>query len=285
MTIKNTSKLILANDMASRAKGLESGSRGLALIGFAEALRTPSILSYRDSDGKARVFGLRDYPFPVMKPDGTRDGKAKSSQLTTILVTMLGVPDNAQAVADAAASKALVNATLGAAIYYNAKAFTFGCDARGNLTGVPFEVAFDCVTKEGKPTPEFLRVEALVKAAKPKAKGDALIGMVRGFKLTCDGSRHPILGKLPTSAQVVARLKAAAVDTGLIPAPDKRDVSRDDSDDGQSLMAAMKLIGETFAAWNMAEGESKVAWSEELDALARQTYAPLAYYIEHNPKG
>lgn len=285
--------MVAAVREAFKAEELNEASKAHGVLGLQPVLASPSLLSARvGKDEKPYLFKLEEAAFPRRKPDGSIDGKLRTAVTNEILERVYLIPK-----ADlpfAAPAKRLFNATFGAALWLRKHPeVTLGVNGAGQLTNVPFELAFDFVDGKGQPTDAFRRVAAFVEAnaslkGRKAPEGAKLEGEVRKMRFVATGRNHPAFGNLriPSSSQVVARMKAKAVEEGLIPAPEGRDRDSNHTDDGETLMASLRFVGKTVAAWNNPDddGKATAATSPDLEAEIRRLVPVLTHWVANNPK-
>lgn len=278
---------------AFKAKKLTEASRAHGLLGLLPVLATPALLSARPGkDEKPYLFTLSEFAFPVRKADGSVNGKLRSAQLAVILTDIYGV--KAADLHLATPVKSLFNATFGAALWlHHHPDPKIGVNGEGDLTGVPFDLAFDCVDDNGQPTEAFKHVASWVEAdrsmkGQKTPEGEKMSAAVRAQRFVCNGLKHKAYGglKMPTSSQIVAKLKAKAIEEGLIPPSGSKDRDTDHPDDGVALLNSMRFIGQTVAAWNDPDDDSDTgaAFSEDIASEIRRLAPVLAHWVANNPK-
>jgi hypothetical protein len=253
--------------------------------------------SYKDKGGKD-IYGhckLGDLYKPVLKSDGTEDGKAKSAKWRAVYA--LYSPESSDNEADEKAKKFEADDQMafqrgftiaaarkaGVEIEFDTVTVDRGGKRRKVRAAiVPAYVIYEFFDESGKPTPYAKGVLARHKRNKAgiaRAKNDeAILKVLADERIACVGGSNGEYGKIPSASGLANTLRPYAVAAGFMPPAKPRNTDSKAEDKGRSALESLNFITSSLDAM-LSSDESDFAPSAEFDAKLRALVDKAQAYL------
>lgn len=255
--------------------------------------------SYKDK-GDKEIYGLctlGELYKPVIKADGTEDGKAKSAKWRAVyaLYSPDKVDDEKNGKFESDDKMALQRAFTIAAAYKAGVEIEFdtvtvdrgGKQRKVRAAIVPAYVLYEFFDESGKPTSYAKGVLARHKknnAGIARAKSDdATLKALSDTRIACVGGSNGEYGKIPSASGLANILRPYAAAAGLMPPARSRNTDSKETDKGRTALESLDFLTSSLEAILTTDG-SDFAPSAEFDnklrALVDKAQAYLARFAD-----
>ena len=282
--MSNVSLIALGINETREGAAVVQGGIAHIAEGICEYWFTPVRWSYGSGDNEVTgVTNLGDMFVPRRHEDGSVDGKFLPAMYRAVAENfgVDGEFTNADKVCFRRGFSIAAARNAGEPIkFVDASIDRKGRALKVRAVELPAGKAFKLADDEGALTDLGKEMVARIKSnleleGKAVPETDKLLERASALKVACVGGKHPVLGKLPSAADIAMRMEPTAIEAGLMPAKN----NRDRAPAGDKLIGACDFIVKAIDEVLGDGDEAGFAPSKALDDKLRGVAERIAAYF------